>query len=138
MSARFGFGFQQNLNFWQTRNQVERSEIQKRQLDDFHDAALDGILIELSDRYREVNITKSRRQSKENALVISSEWLRTEQIDYDIGFGDIKNLVDAVKKKMELELEVSQLTFDLNLKMARLYRAAGLSLSELMPAVDQP
>lgn len=57
--------------------------------------------------------------------------MRTEQIDLDIGFGDVRNLLDAVKKKMELELEISQLTFNLNLNMARLYRAAGLPVSEL-------
>ncbi len=134
LSARVGFGFQQNLNFWQIRNQVERSEIQKRQIDDFHDAATDGIRIELGDRYRETQIAKSKRQSKEKALRISNEWLRFEQIEFDIGFGDIKNLVDAVKKKMELEVEVTQLTFDLNIKMAKLYRSAGIPLREIMPA----
>ncbi len=131
LSAHAGFGFQMNLNFWQTRNQIERTHIQKRQLDDFHDAAADGILIELSDHYREARITKSRRKSRVNALEISSEWVRTEQIDLDIGFGNVRHLLDAVKKKMELELEISQLTFDLNLKMARLYRSAGLPVSEL-------
>ncbi len=134
LSARLGVGFQQNLNFWQTSNRVERSRIQKRQLDDFHDAAKDGILLELSDRYREARISESRRESRIKALEISSEWVRTEQIDIDIGFGDVRNLLDAVKKKMELELEISQLTFNLNLNMARLYRAAGLPLGELTRA----
>ncbi len=136
LSARIGFGFQQNLNFWQIRNRVERSEIQKRQIDDFHDAASDGIRIELGERYREARIAMSKRQSKENALRISNEWLRTEQIEFDIGFGDINNLVDAVKKKMELEVEVTQLTFDLNVKMAKLYRSAGIPLQQLLPAED--
>ncbi|MFO8030829.1 MAG: TolC family protein [Cyclonatronaceae bacterium] len=136
LSARIGFGFRQNLNFWQLRTRVARSEIQKSQVDDFHDAAMEGILIELSDRYREARIAESRHESKQNALSLSNEWLRTEQIDFDIGFGDIENLVDAVKKKMELELEVSQLTFDLNLKMARLYRSAGIPLHEMIPAVS--
>ncbi len=133
ISARVGFGFQQNLNFRQVRTQVQRSEIQLRQTRDYRDAAQDGILLQLHDTYREANITKSRRESKREALRIANEWLRTEQIDFDIGFGDIKNLVDAVKKKMELELDVTQLTFDLNLKMAQLHRSAGLPLEELFP-----
>ncbi|MBP3192375.1 TolC family protein [Natronogracilivirga saccharolytica] len=133
LSARVGFGFQQNLNFRQVSTNVERSEIRKRQADDFHDAARDGILLEISDRYREAKIKESQKESKSNALRISNEWLRTEQIDFDIGFGDIQNLVDAVKKQMELELEVAELTFDLNIKIARLHRSAGLSLDDLMP-----
>ena len=136
MSARVGFGFQQNLNFWQVNNRVQRSEIQRRQARDYRDAAEDGILLELSDQYREARITESRKESKSNALRLSNEWLRTEQIDFDLGFGDIQNLVDAVKKKMELELDVTQLTFDLNMKVARLHRAAGLPLFELTPGYD--
>jgi len=136
MSARVGFGFQQNLNFWQVNNRVQRSEIQRRQARDYRDAAEDGILLELSDQYREARITESRKESKSNALRLSNEWLRTEQIDFDLGFGDIQNLVDAVKKKMELELDVTQLTFDLNMKVARLHRAAGLPLYELTPGYD--
>ena len=137
LSARAGLGLRQNLNFRQVRTNVDRAEVQKRQADDFHDAARDGIILELSDRYREAKITESRHDSKNSALRISNEWLRTEQIDFDIGFGDIRNLVDAVKKKMELEFEVSELTFDLNLKIARLHRSAGLSLQELMPNTSE-
>lgn len=133
MSARAGFGFQQNLNFWQLRQQVERSEIVRRQAGDFYDAAREGIMLEVSEHYKDAHTTLAKRNSKERALRISNEWLRTEQIDLDIGFGNIKNLVDAVKKKMELEVEVTQLTYELNMKMARLYRAAGLSLNEMMP-----
>lgn len=132
MSARAGFGFQQNLNFWQLRNQVERSEIVRRQTGDFYDAAKEGILLEVSEHFKDAHTTLAKWNSKQRALQISNEWLRTEQIDLDIGFGNIKNLVDAVKKKMELEFEVTQLTFDLNMEMARLYRVAGLSLNEMI------
>ncbi len=133
LSASIGFGFRQNLNFWQVNSEVQHSEIQLRQTRDYRDAAEEGILFELGDQYREARITESRRQSKANALRISNEWLRTEQIDFDIGFGDINNLVDAVKKKMELEMEVTELTFDLNMKVAQLHRSAGLPLHELLP-----
>ncbi|MDI6400563.1 TolC family protein [Balneolaceae bacterium ANBcel3] len=131
-SVRAGIGFQQNLNFLQIRSNVQRSEIQLRQLRDYEDAAKDGIMLEIHDAYMDAKIAEARRSSKNNALRISNEWLRTEQIDFDIGFGDIKNLVDAVKKKMELEFEVTQLTYDYNLKLANLYHQAGLKLQELI------
>lgn len=137
MSARVGIGFQQNLNFLQTRTQVQRSEIQLRQTRDLEDAAREGIFLELNDRYREARIAGSRKESTRRALSLSNEWLRTEQIDYDLGFGDIKNLVDAVKKKMEMELQLRRLTFDYNLKLARLYRSAGLPLYELAGVSSQ-
>ncbi len=132
MSASVGFGFRQNLNFRQVNKNVQRSRIQQRQADDYQNAARDGIQLELNEQYRNAKVTESRKNSKSNALQLSNEWLRTEQIDFDLGFGDIKNLVDAVKKKMELELEVTELTFDLNLSIAKLHRAAGLPLQELI------
>ncbi|MEX0681327.1 MAG: TolC family protein [Balneolales bacterium] len=138
MSARIGFGLQQSLNFWQTRTQVQRSQIQQHLARDFHDAATEGILLEIHDNYRETMIAHSRIESKRNALTLSSEWLRTEQIDLDLGFGDIKNLVDAVKKKMELEVDVKQMTFELNMKIANLHHAAGLPLSNLIPDPSSP
>lgn len=133
LSARVGFGIQQNLNFLQINNRIERSEIQKRQMRDFYDAALQGIFLEVDEQYRKTKTIRSQRESKRNALRISNEWLRTEQIDFDIGFGDVKNLVDALKKKMELEIEIMQLTFNLNIQTAKLYRSAGIPIFQLIP-----
>lgn len=138
MSTRIGVGLQLNLNFNQTRQQVQRSHIQLTQAREMHDAAVEGIRIELGEQYRKVKTVESLYQSKRNALRFSNEWLRTEQIDFDLGFGDIKNLVEAVKKKMELELELNQLVFDYNLEKARLFKTAGLPLDELIAPVQNP
>lgn len=130
-SLAFGFTFRQNLNFSQNRNQLQRADLQAKQVREFRDAAADGIRLEVNDRYRDVRIAESRLLNTEKAYQMSNEWLRNEQIDYDLGFGDVKNLVDAVKKNLELEVTYKQRIHEYNLRMARLWHASGLSLEEL-------
>ena len=131
LSASFGIGFRQNLNFRTTNLNVQRQEAQRRQVEYQREAAEDGIHLELSEVYRDVQIARSRVENTRQAVTISNEWLREEQIDYDLGFGDMENLVDAVRENLELEVEYRQSVHRYNLKLAQLYRKAGIPLSEL-------
>ncbi len=131
LSASVGVGFRQNLNFRTVNLDIERREAQRRQVDYQKEAAKDGIHLELSETYRDVMVAESRVENIREALRISNEWLRDEQIEYDLGFGDIENLVDAVRENLELEVEYRQSVHRYNLKLAELYRKAGIPLTEL-------
>jgi outer membrane protein TolC len=127
----YGFGFRQNLNFGIMRSRLERSRIQYQQASFAQDAITDALRLDISDRYRNVHIARSRIENLSKAYNVSNEWLRQEQLDYDLGFGDVKNLVDAVKKNLELEVALKQRTHDFNVTIGRLYRAAGIPLFEI-------
>ena len=43
------------------------------------------------------------------ALNIAKEWLRSEQLDYDLGFSESKDLIDTIRQELELRLEKSKL-----------------------------
>lgn len=127
----YGFGFRQNLNFGIMRSRLERSRIQYRQATYTKEAVSDALRLDLNERYKNVMISRSRIDNLANAYDVSNEWLRQEQLDYDLGFGDVKNLVDAVKKNLELEVALKQRTHDFNVNTGRLYRAAGIPLREI-------
>ncbi len=131
LTASFGVGFQQNLNFRTVNMNVERREAERRQVEYQREAAEDGIRLELSEVYRDLQIAESDMENTRQAVTISNEWLREEQIDYDLGFGDMENLVDAVRENLELEVEYRQSVHRYNMKLAELYRKAGLPLMEL-------
>jgi hypothetical protein len=57
--------------------------------------------------------------------------VRNEQLNYDIGFGDVEDLLDAVQKELELRLEMKQNVFDLNKKIAALHKAGGIPIHQL-------
>jgi outer membrane protein TolC len=130
-SAGFGLGIRQNLNFQSIRNRVERTEIEYQRVNDLHKAVTDGIVLEVNEKYREAVIADSKLKQTEEALKIARNWVRNEQLNYDLGFGDVENLLEAVQKELELRLNLKQNTFDLNKKVAALYKASGVTVSQM-------
>lgn len=123
-----GLTIRQNLNFFQARTSLERSRLEVKRLEFIEDAARDGIMIELNDSFRIAAISKAKVQRTQEALKIAKEWLRSEQLDYDLGFGESKDLIDAVRQELELRLEEKQSIFEYNQAMAKLNKSAGLPL----------
>ena len=110
------------------KTSLERSRLEVKRLEFIEDAARDGIMIELNDSFRIAAISKAKVQRTQEALKIAKEWLRSEQLDYDLGFGESKDLIDAVRQELELRLEEKQSIFEYNQAMAKLNKSAGLPL----------
>lgn len=130
-SLNFGIGIRQNLDFRSIRTSVEKARIEQKRVYDLKNAVSDGIILELNDRYREAVIAEERVRQSDEALTVARNWVRHEQLNYDYGFGDVEDLTDAIRQELELRLELKQNTFDLNKRVAELYKEAGISLDHL-------
>lgn len=130
-SGAVGLSIRQNLNFLSNRKNVERARIEHRRVNHLKDALLDGIVLELNETYREAAIAQKRVEQLEEVLTISKNWVRQEQLDYDFGFGDVNNLLDSVQKELETRVELKQKTFEMNRKVAELYKTSGISIRQL-------
>lgn len=130
-SAAFGIGIRQNLDFFSMKADVERSNIQYNQAKYLKDAAVDGIVLEINERYKNASLSKTKVERTDEALVTSKKWLRQEQLDYDFGMGDTKDLIDAMKKELELKVQLKREVFEFNRNMAELYRASGMDITTL-------
>ena len=130
-SAAFGFSFRQNLNFLTTQTKVDRARIERKRVENLKNALTDGIVLELNDTYRKAAIAQTRVIQLEEVLSISKNWVRQEQLDYDFGFGDVKDLLDSVQKELETRVELKQNTFELNKRVAELYKAAGIPVQQI-------
>lgn len=128
----FGFTIRQNLNFFSIKANIERSRIELRKVDFAAEAAKDGILLEVYENYRKASLADVKVQKTDEALVTSKKWVREEQLDFDIGMGDVKDYVDALQKELELKLKLRQSTFEYNTSLARLNKSAGLPLTTLI------
>ncbi|MCC5926314.1 MAG: TolC family protein [Bacteroidetes bacterium] len=124
----YGIGLRQNLNFNVNRENINRSQLQLRQATYARNAVSDGIRLELRENYRRMMMSFSRMENTREALDVSNEWLRMEQIEYDLGFGEVKNLVDAMRSTLELEVQLRQRIFDFNVNIGKLNKAAGLPI----------
>jgi outer membrane protein TolC len=130
-SAGVGFGIRQNLNFQSIRNRIDRTEIEYQRVNDLHKAVTDGIILEVNETYHAAVVADTKRKQTDEALKIARNWVRNEQLNYDLGFGDVENLLEAVQKELELRLNLKQNTFDLNKKVAALYKASGVSVKQM-------
>lgn len=130
-SGSFGFGIRQNLDFLSIQADIEKGRIQYRQAKYLKDAAVDGIVLEINQAYKETSLSKVKVDKTDEAHVTSKQWLRQEQLDYDFGMGDTKDLVDAMKKELELRVQLKREIFNFNNNIAELYRKSGLKILEL-------
>ncbi len=126
-----GIGFRQNLDFFGHRYDVQKSRIQRRKAQFSKQAATDGIILQINENYKNANTTKIKIEKTDEALTTTKQWVRQEQLDYDFDMGDPKDLIDAIKKELELELQYKQLIFNFNKDMAELFKSAALPVTSL-------
>ncbi len=130
-SLVYGFGFRQRLNFGILNSRADRSRYTLRQASYARDAVTEAVELDVTDKYKDYEIALKRLNTSRNALGVSQEWLQLEQLDYDLGFGDVLNLVDALRTSFELEITHKQRIHDFNVNLARLYHVSGVSLNRL-------
>lgn len=132
-TLNFGIGLsiRQNLNFFQSKTQLQRAKIELRRMDYLGDAAKDGILLEVNQAYQKAAVAKVKVERTDEALLTTKQWLRMEQQDYDFGIGEVKDLIDAMKMELELRLQEKESIFEFNTFMAKLNNAAGIPLELL-------
>ncbi len=81
---------------------------------------------EVEEAYRNVRIAQAALEARDRALTISKEWLRTEQINFDLDLGDTENLVRAVRENLELQARYYEAVYNYNRAVLRLQRAVGV------------
>jgi outer membrane protein TolC len=126
----YSFGIRQNLNFLSTAQKADRSRLQYKQVQYSKNAIVNAVMLDANDKHRQVSLAAERLKSSTEARQVSKEWLRQEQINYDLGLGIVKNLVDAVKSNLELEVQYLQRVYEYNLSVGRLKQASGFSVNQ--------
>jgi len=130
-SVKAGFGIRQNLNFNQTKAKVQQAEAEVSEVRFQRDAARQLVLFEVEEAYRNVLITRKAVEAREAQLLISKDWLRTEQVDFDLDLGDTENLVKAVRDNLSIRAQRHEAVYKYNQAIMRLYAATGTLIQEL-------
>lgn len=129
--TRTGIGFQQNLNFLQTKARVEQAEAELNEVRYQQEAAQQLIRFEVEQAFRDVLIAQNSVASRDTSVNLTEEWLRTEQINFDLDFGNTENLVDAVQANLEAEALYYEAVQRYNVAVLRLLRASGVLIRRL-------
>jgi outer membrane protein TolC len=130
-SAAVGIGIHQNLDIFALHYDVKRSKIKRQQVKDSKAAAIDGIVLQVNKKYKNASLSKIKIEQNHEALVTAERWVRQEELEADLNRGDPKNLIDSIKKELELKVSYEQAIFSFNEDIAELYRTAALPVTSL-------
>jgi multidrug resistance efflux pump len=95
--TRTGIGIQQNLNFGQTRAQVEQAEAELNAVEYQRTAAEQLVRFEVEEAYRSLLTAKAAVESEDRSTTIAGEWLRTGKVNFDLDRGDTEDRRKAVR-----------------------------------------
>ncbi len=124
-SLRAGIGFRLPLNMMQTRAKVAQAKAERNEVHHQLAAVRQSILFEVEAAWRNVITARAAMEAQGEALTISGEWLRTEQINFDLDLGDTENLVDAVRANLELRAMYYERVRAFNVAVLRLWAETG-------------
>jgi len=123
--TRTGIGLQQNLNFGQTRAQVEQAEAELNAVQYQRTAAEQLVRFEVEEAYRSLLTAQAAVESRDRSTTIAGEWLRTEQVNFDLDLGDTEDLIKAVRADLEARAQYLQTVRQYNVAVLDLLRATG-------------
>jgi len=135
-SARTGFGLIQKLNFRQTRARVAQAQAQHTSAGHLAVAAEQLVLAEVEQAWRRVITERAALAAEDSSLAISKEWLRVEQINFDLDLGDTENLVKAVQTNLALEARYYEAVRRYNMAILELLAAAGVLIHEMNAFIE--
>jgi outer membrane protein TolC len=104
---------------------VEQAKAELSEVKNQQTAARQLVRFEVEEAYRNLLIAKTAVESRDRSTTISGEWLRTEQINFDLGFADTENLVKAVRADLEARARYVEAVKQYNVAVLRLLRATG-------------
>lgn len=123
--TRTGVGIQLDLNFGQTRAKVQQAKAELGEVRNQQTAAQQLVRFEVEEAYRNLLIAKTDVESHDRSTTISGEWLRTEQINFDLGFADTENLVKAVRADLESRARYVEAVKRYNVAVLKLLQTTG-------------
>ena len=123
--TRSGIGIQQNLNFGQTKARVEQAEAELHAVEHQRTAAQQLVRFEVEEAYRSLLTALADVESRDRSTTISGEWLRTEQVNFDLDLGDTEDLVKAVRADLEARARYLEAVKRYNVAVLNLLEATG-------------
>lgn len=125
----YSFGFRFNLNLSKMRTDLTKSRIELNQAKDARAAASQLKFFEVREAFKNFQIAKETMIKNQKSLDLANEWLRQEQIDFDLEIGELNHLIDAVKATMQYKVAVARSIQGYNSSLIELYIKTGYSVT---------
>ncbi len=131
-------GFQYSLDFFRKRDKVRQAQIAVQTLNVNERLLNNALRLEVRKAYEKVIETANKMQESKKAMKASERWLRAASMTFDIGVGEIKDLLDAFKANGEMRAEHFRNVYDYNVAVATLEKTVGQQLVDWSQYRPQP
>lgn len=121
-------GFKQDLGFHVSSKKVEKAKFQFQELLAKEKYSKEGIKLEIKKAFLEVEDLRQTVREFSRMQKMTSGWYKTTASDYDLGLGELKELVEAFTAKVEAEQKFLDMVYKFNLAIAKLERVSGIEL----------
>jgi outer membrane protein TolC len=124
----FVVGFNWDVNLFQTRDRVRIAEHEAAKLSAEIEPLTEKVQLDIRKAYMALVRAGADVEDSERALTAADNWFRAEAQTFDLGLGEINDLIDAFQAKIEMEREHLSSVFEFNTSLAELSRAVGRDL----------
>ncbi len=121
-------GMRWNLNLIQTRDIVRTARIEQEAIAEQEPILTEGVRLDVRTAYLALKEAERNILDSRLALRASQNWLRSETQTFDLGIGEVKDLIDAYQTHSTMRSEHLRNIFSFNTALAKLAKAVGRDL----------
>lgn len=121
-------GFNWNLNFVQAKDEARIARLEAEKLQARLRPLAQKVRQEVRQAYLKVERSRADLEQSRDALRASENWLRSATQTFDLGIGELQELIDAFRRNAEMRTEHLRNVFRYNVAVAELGRAVGVDL----------
>ncbi|HSP18931.1 MAG TPA: TolC family protein, partial [Myxococcaceae bacterium] len=115
----------QNLSFWTVITAANKKESELNTLRKQRAGAVRGIQVEVENAVAELSAAITKKEAAVKAVTAGRSWFRSATLNFGVGVGDSRDLIDAYRGYSEAQFGDAQATFDLLAARSRLNRVTG-------------
>ena len=118
-------GIRQNLSFWNIISRTRKKEAELDTLRKQRAGAVRGIHVEVETAIADLKAAITKREAAAKAVAAGRSWFRSATLNFGVGVGDGRDLIDAYRGYAEAQYGDAQATFDLLAAQSRLDQVTG-------------
>lgn len=118
-------GFRQNLSFFMLKAKENKAEAQLGALLRQREGASHGVDLQVEQAHADLVAAIAKRKAAHSALAAGKSWFRSAGLNFAIGVGDAKGVVDAYTGYAKSQLDDAQATYDVLVAQGRLNQVLG-------------
>jgi len=118
-------GIKQDLSFWTIITRTNKKQAELDTLRRQRAGAVRGIRVEVETAVADLNAAITKREASAKAVAAGRSWFRSATLNFGVGVGDGRDLIDAYRGYAEAQYGDAQATFDLLAAQSRLEQVTG-------------